>query len=273
MLRARRVRSAPPAHSPSVLGGVRAAGLADPQIVTGTLVGCLAAAETVGMIDVPGYDRGSGRGYLAACTMGIPAQQTIDALRADLDRWRLGTATSARYTEVVERSRTHAATLLGTRPDRIALGSQISVFAAVVAASAAPGAEVLCVDGDFSSLVAPFLVRGDLQVRHVPVGALADEIRPSTAVVAFSVVQSATGEVADAASVSSAARDAGAFVLVDTTQATGWLPTRDLDADLIVCHAYKWLCAPRGAAFAAFSERAAAELAPIAAGWYSGSDP
>ena len=46
---------------------------------------------------------------------------------------------------------------------------------------------------------------------------------------------------------------ADARVLVDTTQATGWMPTTDLDADLIVCHAYKWLCAPRGAAFAAFS--------------------
>ena len=32
----------------------------------------------------------------------------------------------------------------------------------------------------------------------------------------------------------------------------GCRPT-DLEADLVVCHAYKWLCAPRGAAFAALS--------------------
>lgn len=222
---------------------------------------------------IAGYDAAAGRGYLAACTMGLPARATVDALRADLDQWRLGTASAARYTEVAERSRAHAASLLGTEADRVALGSQVSVFAAFVAAAAAPGTEVVCVEGDFSSLVSPFLVRGDLRVRHVPLSALADEISAGTGIVAYSLVQSATGEVADAASVSRAARDAGAFLLVDTTQATGWLPTRDLDADLIVCHTYKWLSSPRGAAFAAYSDRALAELTPLAAGWYSGTDP
>jgi selenocysteine lyase/cysteine desulfurase len=205
--------------------------------------------------------------------MGLPESATIDALRTDLDQWQLGRATAAHYTGVAESARAHAATLLGARTDQIALGSQVSVFTALVAASAAPGSEVLCVDGDFSSLVAPFLARGDLRVRHVPLSTLADEIRPTTAIVAYSLVQSATGEVADEASITRAARDAGAFLLVDTTQATGWMPTRELDADVIVCHAYKWLSAPRGAAFGAFSERALGELTPLAAGWYSGADP
>ena len=44
-------------------------------------------------------------------------------------------------------------------------------------------------------------------------------------------------------------------------------------ADLVVCHTYKWLCAPRGAAFAAFSDRALAEIRPLTAGWYSAADP
>jgi selenocysteine lyase/cysteine desulfurase len=219
------------------------------------------------------FDDGVGRGYLAACTMGLPARATVEALRDDLDRWRTGTATAARYTGIVERARAHAAALLGTTADRIALGSQVSVFVSLVAASARPGDEIVCVDGDFSSLVAPFLVRRDLRVRHVPLRDLADAITSRTAIVAYSLVQSATGEVADEASIARAARAAGAFLLVDTTQATGWLPTRDLDADLVVCHAYKWLSAPRGAAFAAYSDRALAELPPLAAGWYSGDDP
>jgi selenocysteine lyase/cysteine desulfurase len=102
---------------------------------------------------------------------------------------------------------------------------------------------------------------------------LADAVGPSTWLVAFSLVQSATGEVADAASVISAARAVGALTLADTTQATGWLPTTDLGADLVVCHAYKWLSAPRGAAFMSASDRAIAELTPFTAGWYSGEDP
>ncbi|MDQ0892704.1 aminotransferase class V-fold PLP-dependent enzyme [Agromyces ramosus] len=222
----------------------------------------------------PAHDRfAAGRGYLAACTLGLPADVTRDAVQRDLERWSVGNAVAADYSASLERARGHAATLLGTTPDRVATGSQVSVFAGLAAASAPPGAEVLCVDGDFSSVVAPFLVRGDLRVRHVPLDALADAVTSSTWLVSYSLVQSATGAVADAAAIASAARGAGALTLVDTTQATGWLPTTDIEGDLVVCHAYKWLSAPRGAAFAAFSDRAIAEITPHTAGWYSGSDP
>jgi len=215
----------------------------------------------------------AGRGYLAACTLGLPADVTVAAVRRDLERWAAGTADALEYTAAIERSRTHAATLLGVDPGRIATGSQVSPLVALAAAAAPAGAEIICIEGDFSSLVAPFLVRGDLRVRHVPIAALADAIGPSTWLVAYSLVQSATGMVADAASVAEAARAVGARVVVDTTQATGWMPTTDVDGDLVVCHAYKWLCAPRGAAFAAFSDRAVAEFVPLAAGWWSGADP
>lgn len=215
----------------------------------------------------------AGAGYLAACTLGLPADVTRDAVARDLERWASGTATAADYSAAVEGARGHAATLLGTTPERIATGSQVSVFTGLAAASAPAGAEVLCVDGDFSSVVAPFLARGDLRVRHVPLDALAGEITPSTWLVSYSLVQSATGEVADEASVTAAARDAGALTLVDTTQATGWMPTDRVTGDLVVCHPYKWIGAPRGAAFTAFSDRAIAELTPHTAGWYSGNDP
>jgi len=215
----------------------------------------------------------AGRGYLAACTLGLPADVTRDALRRDLEQWAAGTAGASEYSAAVERARVHAAALLGAAAPRVATGSQVSVFAALAAAAAPRGADILCIDGDFSSIVAPFVVRGDLRVLHVPVDALADAVTRETWMISYSLVQSATGEVADAASVATAARDAGARVLIDTTQATGWMPTTELEADMIVCHSYKWLCAPRGAAFATFSDRAMAELTPLAAGWYSGTDP
>jgi selenocysteine lyase/cysteine desulfurase len=139
---------------------------------------------------------------------------------------------------------------------------------------------VVCVDGDFASVVRPFLARGDIRVRQVPLGELADAVGPDTWMVAFALVQSSTGVLADAGPVFAAARSYGARVLVDTTQATGWLPTTELmpgasgsGADLVVCHTYKWLCAPRGAAFAAFSDRALEEVRPLTAGWYSAADP
>src|SRR5687768_17224571 len=125
----------------------------------------------------------AGRGYLAACTLGLPADVTREAVRHDFERWSTGSATAAGYSAALERAREHAATLLGTTPSRVATGSQVSVFAGLAAASAPVGAEVLCVDGDFSSVVAPFLVRGDMRVRHVPLDALADAVTPSTWIV------------------------------------------------------------------------------------------
>ncbi len=219
----------------------------------------------------------AGRGYLGAATLGIPADVTVEAVRRDLDRWAEGRADHLEYTALVEQGRAHAATLLGVEPGRVAIGSTASAFVALAAAAVPPGAEVVCVDGDFASVVRPFLARGDVRVRHAPIGDLADAVGPETWMVAFALVQSSTGVVADAAAVAAAARSYDARVLVDTTQATGWLPTTGLlsdgGADLVVCHTYKWLCAPRGAAFAAFSDRALAEIRPLTAGWYSAADP
>jgi selenocysteine lyase/cysteine desulfurase len=215
----------------------------------------------------------AGRGYLGAATLGLPADVTRDAVRRDLEKWSTGTADVVEYTALVESARGHAATLLGTSPDRVAIGATASAFVALAAAAVPPGAEVVVVDGDFASVVRPFLARGDLRVVQVPLAELAGAVGPDTWLVAYALVQSATGEVGDAAAVRTAAREHGARVLVDTTQATGWLPTMDLDADVTVCHTYKWLCAPRGSAFAAFSVRAQEEIRPLTAGWYSALDP
>jgi selenocysteine lyase/cysteine desulfurase len=206
-------------------------------------------------------------------TFGIPADVTVAAMRRDLEEYAVGATSMPGYTATAEQGRGHAAALLGVGPTRVAIGSQAAYFVGLAAVAAPPGAEVVCIDGDFASVVRPFLARGDLNVRHVPLSALADAVGPSTWLVAYSLVQSSTGEISDAAAVSAAARAHDARVVVDVTQATGWLPTTGLDADLVVCHTYKWLCAPRGSAFAAFSDRAMAELWPVAAGWYAAPDP
>ncbi|MDF2491575.1 MAG: selenocysteine lyase, partial [Microbacterium sp.] len=106
-----------------------------------------------------------------------------------------------------------------------------------------------------------------------PLDGLADAVAPTTDLVAFSLVQSATGEVADAAAITAAARRHGARTLVDATQAVGWLPVDAAAFDALVCHAYKWLCAPRGVAFLALGDEYARTLRPVQAGWFAGADP
>ncbi|MFF1572369.1 aminotransferase class V-fold PLP-dependent enzyme [Leifsonia sp. NPDC058292] len=214
-------------------------------------------------------------GYLAACTQGLPLKATIAASRTELDVWERGDATPAQYGESVERARAAYGRIVGVPTDRVAIGSQVSVLVSLAAASAPDGAEIVCVDGDFSSTIYPFLqqeYRG-VTVVHAPLERLAETIGPKTWLVAFSVVQSATGAVADVDAVVEAASVHGARTLADLTQATGWLPVDASRFDLTVCHAYKWLCAPRGSAFLTVNDRMLAELRPVQAGWFAGDDP
>lgn len=215
-----------------------------------------------------------GRDYLAACTVGLPPRATRDAVLADLDASAAGAPDLAHYCEVVERSRAHFARLVRVGSDRIAIGAQTSVLAALIAASLPDDAEVLVPEHDFSSIVLPFVHAGrGIRVRTAPVDELADAVDDRTALVAFSLVQSATGLVADGDAIAAAARSHGARTLCDATQAVGWLPVDASRFDAVVCHAYKWLCSPRGVAFLAVSDDYATTLRPVQAGWYAGADP
>lgn len=215
-----------------------------------------------------------GRDYLAACTLGLPTASTRAAVIADLDSAASGHPDASEYTEAAERARGHFAHLVGVTSDRVAIGSQTSVFAGLIAQNLPDGAEVLCAEGDFSSLLLPFEHAGrGIHLRCAPLASLADEITSDTALVAFSLVQSATGDVADAAAIAAAARQHGARTLCDATQAVGWMPVDAGMFDALICHAYKWLCSPRGVAFCTISAPLAASMRPVFAGWYSGEDP
>lgn len=210
------------------------------------------------------------RGYLAAATMGLPPRQTVEALRRDLDGWFAAECSPADYDETVARTRASYARLVGVDSSRVAIGSQTSVLVSVVANAVPAGAEVLCATGDFSSVVFPFLQRGDISVRSVPLDELAASIGPSTWLVAFSHVQSADGRLADVDAIIAAAARFGARTLCDTAQSAGVCVVEAGRFDATVCHAYKWLCSPRGVAFLTVSEEFQAELLPVHAGWYAG---
>lgn len=214
------------------------------------------------------------QGYLNAATAGIAPRRTVAALREDLDRWGSGGIDVPRYEAAVAASRARFAALVAVDVDRVAIGSQVSAMASVVAASLPDGARVVCVAGDFSSVVFPFLAQGPrLDVRHVAADRLAEEVASGADLVAYSLVQSATGAVLDDDAVVAAARSVGAWTLCDLTQAAGW---RRVDAgryDISVTAAYKWLCAPRGTGFLTVRPEVQDALVPVQAGWYAGDDP
>jgi selenocysteine lyase/cysteine desulfurase len=193
-------------------------------------------------------------------------------MRQAIDTWQAGAADLAVYDEAVTASRAAYARLVGVDPSWVAVGSQASALVGLVAASVPDGAEILTVDRDFASVVFPFLAHADrgVTVRTVALESLADEVRPSTDVVAFSLVQSVDGRVADVARVRAAAEAAGALTVCDVTQAAGWLPVDAAAFDVSVCASYKWLAAPRGTAFLTVRPDVRDRLRPTSAGWYAG---
>jgi len=214
----------------------------------------------------------AGRGFLAAASIGIPTRETVVAQKADLDAWAAARKDPQDYDAVVARTREHFARLVGVDAARIAIGSQTSVHTSLVAAAVPDGAEVLSVEGDFSSIIFPFLQRPGVTLRSVQLADLADSITSDTWLVVFSHIQSATGVVADVAGILKAAAEHDVFTFCDTTQSAGVHPVDASLFDITVCHAYKWLCAPRGVAFLTVSERFQPLLTPIQAGWYAGEN-
>lgn len=212
-------------------------------------------------------------GYLSAASCGVAPRPAVAAMLADLEEWRRGRVDPTAYDPVVARTRDAYARLVGVPVEQVAVGAQTSALVANISSSLPAGAEVVIAAGDFTSIVYPFLLADGLVVRCVPVAELAAAITDHTRLVVFSLVQSATGEVADADAVVAAARAHGAATLVDLTQAAGVLPVAAARFDATVCHAYKWLCAPRGVAFLTLAPEFAETLRPVAAGWYAGDNP
>lgn len=216
------------------------------------------------------WDDGA-RGYLNSATYGLPPRVAWDEFQRALEEWRTGRGIWERWGDSTERARACFARLIGVPETSVAVGATVSELNGLVAAAAGEGADVLTAEGDFTSLVFPWAVQTE-HLRAVPLAAVAESVEPGTDIVAVSVVQSATGEVADLDAIVAAAREVGALVVVDTTQACGWLPVAAEKVDALACAGYKWLLAPRGTAYLYVGERLRERLRPLHAGWFSGDD-
>ena len=210
--------------------------------------------------------------YLNTATYGLPPRTAVEALEAAVDEWRHGRTEFHGWDESVGRSRRAFARLARVDPGDVAVGGQVSAFAGLVAAALPDGARVLGVEGDFTSVLFPFLAqepRG-VTVELVALERLAEALREHHDVVAFSVVQSADGSVADVDAVLEAAAAHGVRTFADTTQAAGWLALDHGRFDYTACAGYKWLISPRGTAYFTLRPELRDGLIAHGAGWYAG---
>jgi selenocysteine lyase/cysteine desulfurase len=212
--------------------------------------------------------------YLNTASFGLPPRPAWDALQAALDDWRVGRTSWEHWGDATEAARAHFARLCGVPVEWIAVGGSVSGLVGLLAASIPDGARVISTDVEFTSLLWPFMAQGrGVEVSCVPVARLAEAVDARTDVVAFSAVQSSTGELADLDAVAAAAAHHGALTVVDATHACGWLPFDGGRFDAFIGAAYKWLMSPRGTAFMGVRPGLLERLTPHAAGWYAGDDP
>ena len=212
--------------------------------------------------------------YLNTASYGLPPRPAFDELTSVLADWRAGRTSWEPWGEAAEASRGSFARLAGVSPSEVSIGTTVSNFVGLIAGSLPDGARVVAPNVEFASNLFPYFVHPDrgVTVETVPAARLADSIDSSTTAVAFSTVQSSTGEVADLDAICSAAADHDAMTIVDATQSCGWLPLDAARFDFVVVHTYKWLMSPRGAAFLYVNSDRREDLRPLAAGWYAGED-
>ncbi|MYV99208.1 aminotransferase class V-fold PLP-dependent enzyme, partial [Streptomyces sp. SID3343] len=211
-------------------------------------------------------------GWLNTATHGLPPETAYAALTHAMQRWRAGRGEMEVWQADAERARASFARLVGAPVANVMSGQTVSGLLAPFAAALPAGSRVVVPDIEFTSNLFPWLVhraRGVEVVTAAP-DKLADAIDERTTAVAFSLVQSADGSVAPEADIVAAARAHGALVVVDGTQACGWLPIDATRYDLLVVGAYKWLLAPRGAAYGYVAPALAERTVPLAANWYAG---
>src|SRR5215470_5190006 len=213
-------------------------------------------------------------GYLNTASIGIPPLFVADAVAQAIDRWRTGSDRSNAFDADVTAARKAWASLIGVAAEKVAIGASVSQLVGLVAASAPDGTRVLTVAREFTSVIFPFAAQAHR-------GVTVTEVAPTELVsrvnghdlVAVSVVQSADGAIADLDRLREAATASGARVLLDVTQAAGWLPLRLDWADWVVGASYKWLLSPRGAAWLALRPEELERTVPHAANWYAAGDP
>lgn len=209
-------------------------------------------------------------GWLNTASYGLPPTTAYDAVVHALTQWRHGSSNWHPWDANVDRARAAFAALVHAPVADISVSSTVSQIMSGIATALPPTARILVPEEEFTSNLFPWAVAGRLVT--APAAHLADAVTTDTAAVAFSLVQSATGTLAPLEDLRQAAREHDALLIADASQACGWLPVTVDGLDALACAAYKWLMAPRGAAFGYLSPRLRERMRPIAANWYGAAD-
>ena len=232
----------------------------------------------------------SERTYLISASLGPLSRRSRALAEEHLDLWeRLGPEELwfEHGLPQLQTCRERFATLIGARPEEVAIVPSVSVGLSSVASclqfDARP--KVVLSELDFPTNHYVWLAQerrgAKLDVAPSPdrirvdPESLIDRIDAQTAIVNTNRVIFESSWVTDIAPIVSAARAHGALVVVDDFHGTGIVPlnVHELGVDVLVSGALKWLCGGQGIAFMYVRRDLIESLEPAVVGWFGTTDP
>jgi kynureninase len=226
--------------------------------------------------------------YLNSCSLGALSRRSRSALYEFADLWdRWGASAWYDYwLAAAQDVRSSFARLVGADESETALAPSISAALATVTSGLSydQRARVITTELDFPTVVYQFLAKEREGVElivlespdgvSVPLDSFADAIDERTALVATSHVYYTTGAIQDVGALARIAHEHGALCLIDAYQSTGQLPVdaRELDIDVLLTGALKWLLGGQGLAYAYVRRELIDVLVPTTVSWFGVED-
>ena len=182
---------------------------------------------------------------------------------------------TAQETEI-ENARVGMARLWGVDPGDIGFVCNVAEGVSIVAESIDwHESDSIAIDAhEYPSVVGPIAMRRNpaialRQARGAEPDRLSACVDGSTRIIAASYVSYLTGERVDLKALRALADSLGALLLVDFTQASGYLPIEASLADFAFSACYKWMLGITGVAVAYWNRKRQPDWTPASAGWYS----
>ncbi len=224
-----------------------------------------------------------------SCAKGALSGEVEEAYDRYLHSWRTGGSPWDEWVGVLESTRSAYSEFLGCAPDQLALTYCASTAMNVIASALDfSGQRNKIIVGDFEFPTSAQIwfaqqrrgaqitrIRADGAGSKLPLEAYARGIDEETLLVPTTHVCFRNGFRVDIRGVARAAREAGAYSLVDDYQCCGTRPIdlKDLDCDFLLSGCYKYLLGSSGLAFLYVREELIQKLEPTVTGWFAQENP
>ena len=225
--------------------------------------------------------------FLNSCSKGALSDAVREAYGDYLESWGTEGSPWDDWVELLEKTRSSVARFIGAHDDEVAIGySTSTLVASVLSAMSFDGERSRIAIGDFEfptmahNLITQekrgaSIVRVRAQDGELPVGAYVDALDERVRIVPAAHVCFRNGYQQDVSALTRAAKDVGAYVLVDDYQSTG---TKSVDVHALGCDFWvtgtlKYLLGSSGLGFLYVRRDLIAELEPVMTGWFGQARP